>query len=289
MNPVRSITLKLEAFDMHKTLDCGQCFRWQRDTVKEIYIGVVGHSLLVFHERTSELFIYGKDMSDHEIFEYFDLKRDYESILEVLSLTDRHLSEAIKYGKGIRILKQAPFETLISFIISSNNNIPKIKMTVEALCETLGKPVAKYGETIYYSFPTVEDLAGVSLDDLNVKAIGYRAKSVWNTVQKLINEKIDLDDLFGMTYSDAKALLKTFYGVGDKVADCVLLFAYGKLEAFPIDVWVKKVLVTLYNVEKKQEAFVADYFGAYPGVAQQYLFYYMRDGKNTTKVSGEGG
>ena len=286
MNPVRSIILKLEAFDMHKTLDCGQCFRWQRDTVKEIYIGVVDRSLLVFHERTSELFIYGNDMSDHEIFKYFDLKRDYESILEVLSKTDRHLSEAVKYGKGIRILKQAPFETLISFIISSNNNIPKIKMTVEALCETFGKPIAEYGGRVYYSFPTVEDLAGVSLERLNVKAIGYRAKSIFNTVHKLMDEKIDLDDLFKMTYSDAKVLLKTFYGVGDKVADCVLLFAYGKLEAFPIDVWVKKVLATLYNVEKKQEAFVADYFGAYPGVAQQYLFYYMRERKS---MSGKGG
>jgi N-glycosylase/DNA lyase len=274
---------------MHKTLDCGQCFRWHRDTVKGVYIGVVAQSLLVFRERTSKLCIYGQDLSDEAIEVYFDLKRDYQGILDDLAQKDQHLAEAVEYGKGIHILKQAPFETLISFIISSNNNIPKIKMTVEALCESFGKPIAEYDGKVYYAFPTVEDLADISIEGLNVKAIGYRAKSVWNTVQKLLEEKVDLVAVSEMDYGDAKVFLKTFYGVGDKVADCVLLFGYGKFEAFPIDVWVMKVLVELYNVEKKQEVFVAHYFGAYPGIAQQYLFYYMRDRKNVAQLSGEGG
>ena len=267
-----------EYFDITKTLECGQCFRWKK--VAESYIGVVAHSVLViepFDDDNHMVSIYGKAMSYAEIAHYFDLEMDYKQIFDRLSTIDDHMRHAATYGKGIRILNQEAFETLLSFIISSNNNIPKIRMTVEALSEKFGNYLGHYQGNPYYTFPDLMTLASVTLESLNVKAIGYRAKSIFNTCYRIIEAGYDLQEPFNMDYAAAKTWLTQFYGVGGKVADCVLLFAYGKMEAFPIDTWVKKMLGQLYDVHSDYDAFVREKFDSYPGMAQQILFYYIRN------------
>ncbi len=183
----------------------------------------------------------------------------------------------------MRLLNQAPFETLITFIISANNNIPKIKMSVEALSQQFGTYIGKVEGRDYYSFPSVESLANASVESLQVKGMGYRAKAVSLTAKAILDQQINLDLLKSISYIEAKTELTKFYGVGEKVADCVLLFSLGHKEAFPIDTWVKKLLQTLYGIEDKPKAykeFVSKYFTEYGGYAQQFLFYYMRENKN---------
>jgi len=150
-------------------------------------------------------------------------------------------------------------------------------MTVEALAEKFGKYLGHFNGKPYYTFPDLVTLAPLSIESLNVKAIGYRAKSIYNTCSRIMEFGYDLHEPFSMEYSVARTWLTQFYGVGDKVADCVLLFAYGKMEAFPIDTWVKKMLGQLYDVHADYESFVREKFNRYPGMAQQILFYYIRN------------
>lgn len=272
-----SYQLSKSNFDLFKTLDCGQCFRWS--FVDEQFIGVVKQSIVVITEAASYYTakVYGKPLTEMELLHYFDLNRDYDPMYRLLMQRDAILEKAVSEGWGLRIMRQEPFETLISFILSSNNNIPKIKMTIEALAEKFGEHLGVYAGKMYYAFPTVQTLSEASIDALNVRAIGYRSKSVSFTTQKLVNESIDLIHPFTCTSVEGRAWLKQFYGVGDKVADCILLFAYGKEDAFPVDTWVKKMLLNLYGVDKNHAAFISGYFQDYPGIAQQLLFYYIRN------------
>ena len=282
LKPLRTVELKIPNFDAKKTFNCGQCFRWRQK--EDRYIGIVGHSVISLREDDISqtgfnVTLYGQDLSDEALFTYFDGARDYAAILEILSQKDEHLSAAVHEGNGIRILNQEPFETLISFIISSNNHIPKIKMSIEALAEKFGKPIGTLDGLDLYAFPNAEDLHHADLEALNVKAIGYRSKSVKNTCDAIVLNQIDLSIPFKLAYEEAQTWLMQFYGVGEKVADCILLFAYGKDEAFPIDTWVKKILGDLYGVQSGYSDFIRHYFIDFPGIAQQYLFYYMRNRK----------
>jgi len=277
---IKTIIINEPLFDIDKTLTCGQCFRFEKRG--DIYVGVVNRTVLAIAlcEAGYSVDMYGEELSESEIRRYFDLDVDYAQILTSLSSIDDHMKEAVSFGSGIRLLNQDPFETLISFIISSNNNIPKIKMSIEALSEKFGSPIGMYDGLMYYAFPKVEALAEATEEALTVKAIGYRAKSVALTCRAIIEGSLDLLLPHVLTYAEAKIWLKQFYGVGDKVADCILLFAYGKTEAFPVDTWVKKMLGELYDVHKHYEGFIQSYFTVYPGIAQQYLFYYIRNLKN---------
>lgn len=281
MEKINDYKVSSKYFDIAKTLECGQCFRWQK--MADSYVGVVAQSVLVinpFDDDNHMVSIYGNAMTYAEIAHYFDLETDYEQIFHQLGAIDDHMSNAATYGQGIRILNQEPFETLLSFIISSNNNIPKIRMTVEALSEKFGKYLGHFQGKPFYTFPDLMTLTSASLESLNVKAIGYRAKSIYNTCNRLVEAAYDLQEPFLMDYEEARTWLTQFYGVGSKVADCVLLFAYGKMEAFPIDTWVKKMLGQLYGITSNYEAFVREKFDRFPGMAQQILFFYIRNLKN---------
>ena len=279
-NLIRTLFTSEPCLDMEKTLACGQCFRFENRGGR--MVGVVNRSLLVILQVPTgyEIEIYGEDLSDAFIRHYFDLDRDYEQLLSDISQVDVHMQNAVAFGRGIRILNQNPFETLISFIISSNNNIPKIKMTIEARAEKFGDPIGAYEGRVYYTFPTIADLADASEEALTVKAIGYRAKSVSLTSRAVVQGNLDIETPYQLNYDEGRTWLKQFYGVGDKVADCILLFAYGKNEAFPVDTWVKKMLGELYGVHENYERFIRAYFTVFPGIAQQYLFYYIRNLKN---------
>lgn len=265
-------------FSAKDTFECGQCFRWEK--VEDAYVGVVGNALLEVREKEMgyEVTCVAGEV-DFDLAHYLDSEVPFEKMKAHLMGKDAWLEKAVAYGNGIRLLNQSPFETLITFIISSNNNIPKIKMAVEALSFTYGAFLTTYKGKDYYSFPTPSALYEASLEDLKVKGMGYRNLAIYNTVHRLVDEQIDLMAPYAMAYEDGKAFLKAFYGVGDKVADCVLLFAYEKKNVFPVDTWVKRMLRDLYGVEDKPkayQAFVDGYFKDYGGYAQQYLFHYIR-------------
>ena len=272
------ILLNKATFDPGHTFTCGQCFRWWREG--SVWRGLVKGALLEVKELDDEysVEVLVGSMSDMELEIYFDQFTDYEEITRYLSQKDQWLQASTVYGKGIRVLRQDPFEMLLTFILSSNNNIPKIKLSIEDLSLKFGAPIL-YEGAVYYGFPLLEDLAGVSVEGLTVRAAGYRSISLKKTVDRLLDEGLDLAVPFGLSYDEGKAWLKGFHGVGDKVADCVLLFGYAKTEAFPVDTWVKRMLRELYGVSDSPAAyaeFVGRYFSVYGGFAQQYLFHYMR-------------
>ena len=211
--------------------------------------------------------------------DYLDLKEDYGSVKSGFS-ADENLSKAMDFGFGIRIIRQEMFECLISFIISTQNAIPRIKKIVSKLCEMYGTPIEYRGKT-YYAFPEPEQLADITEEDLAPLRAGYRAKYIVDCVNKVLTGQINLNDVFNRETSSARKELLKISGVGPKVADCVMLFSMKKYDAFPIDVWVKRIMSTLYLDENATtndiQAYAAEKFGKYAGVAQQYLFYYARE------------
>ena len=218
--------------------------------------------------------------------QYFDLNRDYESIKNKLSKIDEYMEESIKFGYGIRILNQDLWETIISFIISANNNIPRIKGIIERISCKYGKKII-YNEKEYYTFPTPEELSKASVEDLRNLGLGFRDVRVYETTQIIVNKEVDLEKLKEeKDFQKVRETLLTLPGVGPKVADCILLFSELKRwEAFPIDVWVRRVMNELYikneNEEKVNKKLIEDIahkkFGNLAGIAQQYLFFWKRE------------
>ena len=275
---------KNKSFNVKDIFECGQCFRWNKQQ-ENSYTGVFNNNVINVKQEEDKIIFRGicegdiKDICE----EYFDLKTNYEDIKINLSNIDNYLKESIEYGEGIRILHQDLWETIISFIISANNNIPRIKKIIEKLSAEYGKKMI-WNDVAYYSFPTPEDLRKASTQDLRRLGLGFRDVRVYETT-KIINENKDiLDEL--KREEDIKALrerLLTFPGVGPKVADCIMLFALKKFEVFPIDVWVKRVMNELYFKNTKKEPsnkeldkFAKERFGNLAGLAQQYLFYSRR-------------
>lgn len=264
---------KCKDFDLIHTFECGQCFRWNKSSDNS-YIGVVGNSVISVTQNEDVFTLRCDD--ENLLYKYFDLKKDYSDIKNRLSIVDDILSNAISSGYGIRLLKQDPWEALVSFIISSNNNIPRIKKIIESLCFNFGDEL-KFDGISYYTFPDAKTLSNVSTGQLDVIKSGFRAKYIIDAAIKVANKTVDLESVYDMDTSTAREYLKQIKGVGNKVADCILLFAYQKYDVFPKDVWIKKVLNDLYGVEEKEfDNFVQNHFGELAGFAQQYLFYYMR-------------
>ena len=215
--------------------------------------------------------------------DYFDLNTDYKEIIKELSKNEI-LANAIEYGKGIRILNQNHFEMLISFIISANNMIPRIKKSIEVISTRYGKLICEDKNRKYYSFPTIEELSKATVEELREFAkVGFRDKRIFDTVNMILNEKIDLDNFENLETDILREELLKFSGVGNKVADCIMLFSYKRGEVFPVDIWIKRVMEELFIKEEtpvKKIAKEADkIFGKYAGYAQQYLFYYGREEK----------
>ncbi|MBM7561365.1 DNA-3-methyladenine glycosylase family protein [Fusibacter tunisiensis] len=275
-------------FDPKQTFECGQCFRWH--LIDEVYLGVVDGALLAVtpHDKASyRVTVLAGDLSEDRLYDYFDMSVSYADVIGTLAHKDQWLEKATQQGSGIRLLNQDPFETLITFIISANNNIPKIKMAVEALSEKFGHYIGTHKGRPYYAFPTVEALEKAEVVDLQVKGMGYRSKSIYKAVAQITSGNLDLKTPYDLSFDDAKTWLMTLYGVGGKVADCVLLFAYGHKNAFPIDTWMKKVLLNYYGIDgsqKQVEAFAKSYFSEYAGYAQQYLFDFIRNENKTGRL-----
>ena len=255
-----------ENFDPFVSCECGQCFRFNKISESEYVIFAQNRSLTIRKQDENWLFL---DITEEEFIgkfvRYFDLERNYGEIIKGYS-GDENITRAADIGSGIRIFRQDAFETLISFIISANNNIPRIKKIIEALCELLGDRVNGS-----YSFPTPESIVSAGIEGLAPIKAGFRTKYIVDAAQKVASGEISLEYIQNCGYLEALNELKKIKGVGDKVANCVLLFGFGYLNAFPVDVWVKRVINKYYG-----ESFDPDELGEYAGVAQQYLFYFER-------------
>ena len=276
-----------DTFELKDIFDCGQCFRWN-ENVDGSYTGIVAHNVIKVWKEDNKIYFKsnGEDDLEKLIIYYFDLDRDYKKIKEKLSKIDENMKTAVSYGKGIRILNQDLWETIISFIISANNNIPRIKGIIERMSKKYGDEIV-FEKEKYYTFPTAKKLSKASVEDLRSLGLGFRDIRVYETT-KLINEKIiDLDKLKNeKDFEKVKETLLSMPGVGPKVADCILLFSSLKRwEAFPIDVWVRRVMNELYihnedeqKVKKQEiEKIANEKFGNLAGIAQQYLFYWKRE------------
>ncbi len=266
-----------EHFDIAKIFDCGQCFRFDPSPLGG-FEGVALGKYLRIAEDGDSLVLYGTDESDFEQiwYEFLGLGEDYGAINdEILSNLngDEVMSCAICAGDGIRILHQDCWETLCSFIISQNNNIPRIKKIIDALCRALGEKIC-VKDREFYAFPTPQAVLEAGEDFIFSLKTGFRAKYIIAAAEAFASLPTD-DMTLNMSYDEAQQLLTAINGVGPKVSSCVLLFGFGRYEAFPIDVWIKKVLEKYYDGK-----FDPTRIGRYAGIAQQYLFYYERYDQN---------
>lgn len=291
------------SFELKDIFECGQCFRWNEQEDGS-YIGIIKNGVIQVKKekkickekngakeinKTKEIITFtGKcDGNLQEIVEkYFDLNRDYEKIKSQLENIDEYLKTSIEYGKGIRILNQDLWETIISFIISANNNIPRIKGIIERISQKYGNKIEWNGKK-YYTFPTPEQLKDVTVQEFRNLGLGFRDIRLYETTQMILNKEVDLEKLRkNPNTQEVRNELLKLSGVGPKVADCILLFSdLKRFDVFPIDVWVRRVMNDLYIKESdeskvsktKIEKLAEEKFGDLKGLAQQYLFYWRRE------------
>ena len=269
-------------FELAHIFECGQCFRWKKEDDGS-YIGVIKNGIVCIKKEKDKIIVHSSLDNEEEIKEYLDINTDYSKIKLILQKDDESMKEAITYGRGIRILNQDPWEMLISYIISAANNIPRISKCIENISKSYGEKVI-FNDKEYYLFPTPEMLSQATLEELRGLNLGFRDKYIYSATKLVFDGKVNLENIARMPYKAAKKELTKIPGVGEKVADCILLFSMKKKEAFPVDTWIKKVMGEIYidsqNIKKIAE-YAENKFGEYAGIAQQYLFYYEKYSQNT--------
>lgn len=294
-----------KSFNIKQTFECGQCFRWEKQDNGN-FIGVTYGRVIELEEQGNDVIIYNtnKEEFNNLWIRYFDLGTNYDDIKQKFK-NDELLSKAVEYGYGIRILNQEPFELVISFIISARNSIPVISKTIKKISERWGSPL-EYKGKVYHAFPTVEQFKEATLEEIKETGASFRSRYIYDTVEKIhecnkfkeamgketLQKDViegerpeildyDLDYIYRLDDDQCHKALQKFKGVGDKVADCIMLFSMEKHSAFPVDVWVKRAMQHFYLAPdislKKIRIFARDKFGELSGYAQQYLFYYARE------------
>lgn len=279
-------------FDPKDTFECGQCFRWQAYDGSG-YVGVAGERVArieVANNNNNEktLFIedYGLEVNNSSEsasrdfwINYLDLRTDYEAIKADLIKEDPKMEEIISVGSGIHLLNQDPWETLVSFIISQNNHIPRIKKCVESLCTLFGQPLGNYFGGDRYGFPSPTRMSSLTEEELAPVKLGYRSKYLLKAAKMVVKDgESKLASCNLKSKEEGLKYLLEFPGVGAKVANCMMLYGLGQRDSFPLDVWMKRIMHQLYGLAeddtKTMEVFAREKFGVYGGVAQQYLFNY---------------
>ncbi|MBE6563530.1 MAG: DNA-3-methyladenine glycosylase 2 [Ruminococcaceae bacterium] len=265
-------------FSVFRTFDCGQCFRFdpvENSKYKCEFSGFArGRRVSFAQNEEGKLYIIGATEKDFPTWEeYLSLSEDYDAFntsitAEMQDGADKDVTlKAIRSSLGIRILKQDRWEALCSFIVSQNNNIPRIKKIISAMCEKYGAPIDGG-----FDFPTADVLMNAGEEEIFNLRTGFRAKYIYDAAKKVSEDKSFLENVsLSQSYEDAERLLSSVKGVGPKVAACTLLFGFGRYDAFPVDVWIKRVLEKHYTKD-----FDYRVFGKYAGIAQQYLFYFER-------------
>lgn len=269
-------------FDPKHIFECGQCFRWKSEKDGSYTVVAKGRVINVSREGDT-VYLKNTNLEDfNKIWEnYFDLDTDYTKIKNELKSMDEYLEKATEFGWGIRILRQDPWEMLISFIISSNNRIPMIQKAIANLSREYGTYIGQYNEVDYYDFPTPQQLNKASIEDIRACSTGFRDKYIKSTTQRVINENEDVYSYENLSTEDCIKKLMEYSGVGPKVCDCIALFGMQKYDTFPVDVWVKRVMQEFYVEDDislpKIRNYAIDKFEDLSGFAQQYLFYYARE------------
>lgn len=263
----------IKDMDLTHVFECGQCFRWVPDG-PDSYTGAAGSFAARVSLNGDSLNIEATGGDEAFWRHYFDLDTDYGAIKKELTDSEPLIRPAAEYGYGIRILNQDPFETIISFIISQNNNIPRIRKNIESLCRAYGEPIEGSG---LYAFPAAESLAEAEVEDLAALKLGYRSGYIKASAQRYLEEGCP----------ETREELLAFHGIGPKVANCIMLFGLRDTAAFPVDTWVKQIMNDMYGFDLKDakgmQAFAAEKYGNLAGYAQQYLFYYYRDRSRSQK------
>lgn len=263
------IEKQITDFSIEQIATSGQCFRIRKEEDGSFSTVASGIYLRIIQNKEHVLF----DCSETEFEEiwepYFDLKTDYKKIKESVDKNDAYLTKAVNYGWGMRILNQDLWEIIITFLISQNNNIPRIRKSVAALCEKFGEKKRTTENKIYYAFPESEKLASAGIDGLAGLGLGYRDKYIYKMACSVSDGSFSLEKLKKQDTDTAHKMLTEQYGIGNKVADCIALFALHHIDAFPIDTHVKKILAKHYP-----DGFPYEKYKGYAGILQQYMFFY---------------
>ena len=267
------MVIKCNNFNLRQIAESGQCFRMNKISKDEYSLIAYGEYLRLKQIDNESIELDCDEKQYNEIWkDYFDMEYDYQSVIDAINdSNDRFLMEAVKYGHGIRILKQDVFEVLISFIISQRKSIPAIKSSIEQICISFGERKESKG-TVYYTFPTPEKLADADFDTLRGCGVGYRDEYIVRAAKAVLDGDIQLEELKNRPNRYAIEKLKGLYGVGEKVANCVALFGLHHIDSFPIDVWIERVIDDIYD-----GYFETEQFNGYAGIVQQYMFYYGRN------------
>lgn len=269
-------------FEPKHIFECGQCFRWKKE-VDNSYTGVAMGRVINVSKEGDTVYLKNTNLEDFNNIwkEYFDLDTDYSKIKNQLKNMDEYLKKATEFGAGIRILRQDPWEMLISFIISSNNRIPMIQKAIKNLSKEYGTYIGNFRGEDYYNFPTPEQLNKATIEEIRACSTGFRDKYIKSTTERVINESEDVYNYKSLSTEECRKKLMEFSGVGPKVCDCISLFGMQKYDTFPVDVWVKRVMQEFYVEDDmslaKIRKYALDKFGDLSGFAQQYLFYYARE------------
>ncbi len=327
---IKPVLKQIPCMDLRQIADSGQCFRMTElsDTPGRFFVISQGHYLEIEQHSgrqkpeeggsgpcpalqdsedlfRKETFVFYCEEADLPFWErYFDLECDYSAYIHSVRKKDAYLRRASQAGSGIRILNQDPWEMILTFVISQQKTIPKIREAIEALSLQFGTEyktlIPRNGqekEITWHSFPTPSQLAGISEETLRSLKLGYRAKYIARLCQDAAEARLNLDALQTMNYEEAMSYLKGFYGIGEKVANCICLFGLHHIEAFPVDTWIEQILMQEYYRKKKKKydalpksrlygEIIHDYFGmyqGYAGVMQQYIFYYERVNQGKVK------
>ena len=285
------ITVELDNFSLREICRSGQCFRMHETAENNTYELVAGDKYLKISQAGSIVNFYCSDVEFICYWvPYFDIDSDYGRYIEKVNPRDTYLSAAVQCGNGIRILRQDLWEMIITFVISQQKTIPAIRALVEALCSRYGTKIDQF-----YAFPTPEQLCQASLEDLLALKLGYRAKYIKRACEDACSGRLDLSYLGSLSYEDAMDYLTGFYGIGEKVANCICLFGLHHIDAFPVDTWIRKILMNRYAPKSRLpkdlpqsrvcEALIQKHFSRYrgfAGVMQQYIFYYERNAGNSS-------
>lgn len=267
-------------FDLKSTITCGQIFRFIEEDnnftviIKDRVINLKEDGDFIIIESSNE------ENLEEVINDYFDLNRDYEKIEKEIINKDQKIKEAIIFSKGLRMIHQDPFETLIAYIISQNNRVPSIANALDLLSLNYGEKITFKGKE-YYLFPTINNLSKLSIEDFRNCKVGFRDKYLYSIMECINNKKLELDKIDDMSGDEALKYLVEFKGIGMKVASCILLFAYQKFDVYPVDTWVKKFMKEDYNIEGESNIrkFTNETYKEYSGLAIQYMFNYKRNKK----------
>lgn len=266
------VSITKDNFSIRQICESGQCFRLQEmDGIPgERYALTAFGRYLEIEQKQNKIFFDCTPEEFKQVWEkYFDLEEDYGKIINSIDQKDAYLLKAASYGGGIRILRQDLWEMIVSFIISQQNNIKRIRKCIYYLCQKYGGEKRTEDGRLYYGFPAPDALAKASVEDLQACNLGYRSKYIRKTAQSVVDGEVDLQAIWKMDYEAAKIELCKLSGVGEKVANCICLFALHKTEAFPVDTHIQKVLKEHYP-----DGFPFERYSGYAGIIQQYIFYY---------------